>query len=114
MSEQEVYDGRIDEVFSGDDLIAMLDLKFEGLHKRVRIRLHGVDTPNGMGNPGDSEAGKIRQYVRQLCHKKQVRVTVVTKYVTNWIAIVEVIDGGLLHNVNSDLIQKGYIYNREK
>lgn len=114
MNEKETYEGDVLEVFSGDDLIVMMDLRVESLFKRMRIRLHGVDTPNGFNSASDTDAGKLRQYVRGLCRDKKVKVTPITKRDTYWVATLEVVDGDLLHNVNKDLIAQGYEFKREK
>lgn len=115
MTDKRVFEATVVEVFSGDDIIAMVDLEVEDLHKRQRIRLAGVDTPNGIGNGSDTEAGKIRRYVRGKLHGKKVRLTVTQKRSTNWIAIVEVIEqSGEVTNINDDLIAQGFAFEGRK
>jgi hypothetical protein len=114
MNEPEVYEGQLVAAYSGDDLIVMLDLKVESLHKKMRIRLSGVDTPNGIGASPESEAGRIRADVLKMCRNKQLRVTIVNKQSTKWIAVVEVNRDGELFNINNDLISKGYEFKRER
>ena len=114
MNDVEVYDGTVLEVYSGDDIIAMLDLKVEGLHKKMRLRLSGVDTPNGIGAAADSKAGLIRSDIRRICQNKQIRVTVVAKQGTKWVATVEVHRDGGLFNINEYLINQGYKFKRER
>ncbi len=109
----EVYEGEVLDVYSGDDLIAMVDLGVDDLFKRRRIRLHGVDAPNGIGASSHTEAGKVRAYVRNLCEKKRVRLTVVSKNLRSWVAVVEVLADGKAHNINQDLIAQGYKFVRE-
>lgn len=114
MSTQEVYEGTVLDVFSGDDLTVMIDLRVDDLHKKRRIRLHGVDTPNGTGAAASSEAGKLRAHVRQLCHRRRVRLTIMSKGMASWVAIVEVLGSDAPHNINQDLINQGYAFVRER
>lgn len=108
------YTGEVVEVFSGDDLIVMVDLGVDDLFKRKRIRLHGVDTPNGVGQGKSTKAGEIRDYVRRLCRGKKVCVQVITEGVRNWVAVVEIPGPGEPYNLNDDLISKGFKFKREK
>lgn len=109
----EVYEGEVTDVYSGDDLIVMVDLGVEDLYKRRRIRLHGVDAPNGIGASSQTKAGKVRAYVRHLCERKRVRLTVVSKNLRSWVAVVEVLGSGEPHNINQDLIAQGFKFIRE-
>lgn len=109
----EVYIGEVTDVYSGDDLIVMVDLGVEDLFKRRRIRLHGVDAPNAIGASSQTEAGKIRAYVRGLCERKRVRLSVVSKNLRSWVAVIEVLGDGEPHNINQDLISQGYRFIRE-
>lgn len=108
------YIAEICDVFSGDDLSVMIDLGIEGLHKRQRVRLHGVDTPNAIGMSPSTEAGKVRAYVRKVCYGKRLVVTVISRNVSSWVCRVDVLGGGESLNLNDDLISKGYKFNREK
>jgi endonuclease YncB( thermonuclease family) len=114
MADKEVYEGQVLDVFSADDLMVMLDLGVDDLHKRMRIRLHGVDTPNGLGSPKGTEAGELRRKIRELCYKQKIKVTVISKAVSSWVAVVEVKTSTGLFNVNADLIAQGYVFKREK
>lgn len=114
MSDKRVYEAEVVDVFSGDDLIAMVDLGVEDLHKKQRIRLHGVDTPNAVGAADSTEAGKARGYVKHRCHRRKVRLTVISKNVSSWVAVVEVLGDGEPYNINEDLIAQGYAYKRER
>ena len=63
LGQQVEYPCEVREVFSGDDLIVMIDLGVENLFMKRRIRLHGVDTPNAVKEQKDTDAGKIRTLV---------------------------------------------------
>ena len=107
------YKCEVREVFSGDDLIAYIDLGVENLLKRQRIRLHGVDTPSAINMPRDSEAGKLREYIRSLCRGKKGTCTVHDRNKNSWVVtlFVEQPDGSTA-NVNEYLISQGYKYER--
>ncbi len=102
------YRGEVRDVFSGDDLVVMVDLGAEDLWKRQRVRLHGVDTPNGMSSAPGSSAGQIRTYVRNLVKGKKVRIEVVKRTTNSWVSIVVVETPTGDHNLNEDLIAKGF------
>lgn len=114
MNNPEQYKAEVHEVFSGDDLIVMLDLGVDNLFKRVRFRLHGVDTPNAMGRGAGTDADKVRRYVQKLCLNKQVAVRPVQKTLNYWVGVLEVVNGDTPHNLNDDLIAQGFIFKREK
>lgn len=111
---KDMYEGEVQDVFSGDDIIVLVDLGIEELFKRVRVRLHGVDTPNGLGASKDSEAGKVRSYVRQLCKSKRVRLEIVSKNVSSWVCKVVILTETGDFDLNADLAKQGYQYKREK
>ena len=113
MSGQTEYACEIREVFSGDDLIGLIDLGVEGLWKRQRLRLAGVDTPNAINANGDTVAGKVRTAVRNLTRGRRARITLVTKNTSSWVVIlvVETPDGPV--NVNEHLISQGYQYTKQ-
>lgn len=108
------YKGEVREVYSGDDLVVMVDLGTEDLWKRQRIRLHGVDTPNGMAAAADTNAGKVRTYVRSLTKGRKVHIEVISRTANSWVAVVHVETHTGLHNLNEDLIAQGFKYTREK
>jgi endonuclease YncB( thermonuclease family) len=111
MSDTQIaYVGEVREVFSGDDLVILVDLKVEDLWKRQRVRLHGVDTPNAVNAGAGTEAGKLRTYVRNLVKGRRVQVTIISKINNSWVAIVNVETPEGLHNLNDDLIGQGYRY----
>lgn len=108
------YEAEVKEVFSGDDLILMIDLGVDNLHKRARVRLHGVDTPSAIRAGADTEAGKVRAYVRNLIRDKRVTLTVVSRAENSWVGIIEYEVSGTLFNLNDDLMAQGFKFKREK
>ncbi len=111
--ENATYKARVENVFSGDDITLMIDLGVDELHKRKRIRLHGVDTPNAVNAGPETEAGKLRTYVSNLLRGKVVELTVVSSGGNSWIGIISTTLNGTSFNLNDDLIAKGYKYKRE-
>jgi len=108
------YLAKIVDVFSGDDLIVMVDLGAEDLYKRQRIRLHGVDTPNAIGAGPDTEAGKVRAYVRSLVRDKTLNIKIQSKGANSWVAVVEVqTPEGVTINLNEELVNQGYAFKRK-
>jgi len=107
-----VYTCEVREVFSGDDLIALVDLGVENLWKRQRLRLSGVDTPPAINANGDTEAGKLRSYVRMLVRGKKAQITVVSRNTNSWVVVlvVETHEGSV--NVNDLLVSRGYEFKR--
>lgn len=111
----EQYPCEVREVFSGDDLVVFVDLGVEGLWKRQRIRLAGVDTPNAVGAPEDTEAGKVRKEVRLLARGRRGVLTVVSRNMNSWVCTLvveasQVKEGAVC--VNDWLIAKGYVFKR--
>lgn len=106
------YTGEVREVYSGDDLVVLVDLGTEDLWKRQRIRLFGVDTPNGMSAAADSNAGRVRAYVRAMTKGKKVRIEVTSRTSNSWVAIVTVDTPDGPKNLNDDLIAQGFKYKR--
>lgn len=104
------YPCEVCEVFSGDDLIVFMDLGVEGLHKKQRVRLHGVDTPNAIKAAPDTKAGECRRYVRQLTLRRKGYFEIVSKNASSWVGVltVETVHGAV--NVNQDLIDQGFQY----
>mgnify|MGYP002759370126 CR=1 FL=1 len=113
MDDHAVYEGRVEGVFSGDDLVIMVDLRTEDLFKRQRVRLDGVDTPNAVGLPEDSPAGKVRKEVLSLVRNRSVRISRIRRKSTSWVAVVEILGDRPL-NLNDYLIQKGYDFKRRE
>lgn len=109
-----VYSARVEEVFSGDDLILMIDLGVENLHLRQRVRLHGVDTPSAVNSSPDTEAGKIRSYVRNLTRDRPAKILLLTRVGGSWVGVVTIHTRDGEVNLNDDLIAKGHQFKREK
>lgn len=107
------FTAEVKEVFSGDDLIVMVDLAVESLWKKQRVRLHGVDTPNAVRSTSETIAGQVRAYVKALCIGKKLQIEVVSRGVSSWVVIAWVVTDSGLHNLNDDLIAQGYAYKRE-
>lgn len=104
----------VKEVFSGDDLIVFVDLGVEGLFKRQRVRLAGVDTPNAVNAAESTEAGEIRREVRMLARHKKGRLTIVRRNTTSWVVelVVETPAGPV--NLNKMLIERGYEFKEKR
>ena len=101
---------KIIEVFSGDDLIAFVDLEVENLWKKQRIRLYGVDTPNAIKESGDTKGGKVRSEVRRITYGRTGKITVVSKNANSWVVtlIIDTPSGPV--NVNDYLTSQGFKY----
>lgn len=103
----------VTDVFSGDDLVGFVDLGVESLWKRQRMRLYGIDTPPAIGLPPESEAGKVRTYIRNLVLRRKATVMVHSKTLNSWVVtlMVEQHDGSTV-NVNEYLKSQGYEFKR--
>lgn len=101
---------RIEEVHSGDDFIGVVDLAIDGLMKRTRIRLAGVDAPNAYKSGPDTEAGRIRDEVKRLTAGKCL-LYLISEGRGGWVAeiVVEKPNGDRL-NINHMLQGRGYVY----
>lgn len=110
---EQVYEAEVKEVHSGDDLMLMVNLGIDGLYKRVRGRLSGVDTPDAYKADRDSEAGKVRQTVRELVNNKRCRIVVQDQNRSSWkvtLFIMEGSDPSKYVNLNEQLMGMGYIF----
>jgi hypothetical protein len=107
-----LFTGEAKEVFSGDDLILLIDLGMDDLWKRKRVRLHGVDTPNAVNQGPETEAGKLRTYVRELVKNKRLHITPVSQNGNSMVAIIEIEREGERFNLNDDLIARGYKFTK--
>lgn len=113
--EHKEYPCEVREVFSGDDLVVFVDLGVEGLWKRQRVRLLGVDTPNAINASEDTEAGKIRATVRKMARGRRGMFTVHSKNLSSWVGTL-VLESptapeGVV-NLNKVLIAQGYVFKR--
>lgn len=114
MPSNEEYKGTVQEVFSGDDLLMMLDLGVDDLHKQKRVRLDGVDTPSAIHEPDDSEAGKVRSTVRDIVRNRKCTLRVANKVGNSWIGVLIVHARDTDININELLIARGYQFKRGK
>lgn len=112
-NEEKHLAGEVTQVFSGDDLIVMVDLGVESLFKKQRVRLHGVDAPNAVRSGSETAAGQVRAYVKALCKGKKIELQVVSRGVSSWVVIAWVLLDSGPHNLNNDLIAQGFAYKRE-
>lgn len=109
MSLARFYDAQVEEVHSGDDLVLMVNLGVDGLFKRVRARLHGVDTPNAFRAKTNTEAGEVRDEVRRLT-LGACRIEIVVQGKGGWLVVLHAeVNGGFV-SVNDILKSRGYIY----
>lgn len=103
------FKAEVKEVHSGDDLVLMIDLGFDGLFKRVRVRLRGVDTPDGYKAPANTEAGEVRNLVQGLTRKKKCSVEVHSVGGGGWVVSL-FLGNPEAECLNDLLISKGYIF----
>lgn len=112
MSAGRIYEARVEEVHSGDDFILLVNLGVDGLFKRTRVRLHGVDAPNAYKAGPDTEARKVRDEVRRTVGiGAKCLIELVTEGKGGWIVNMTVFDAGN-HPVclNTSLRERGYVY----
>lgn len=104
------FRGKVLEVHSGDDMIVMVDLNMDSLFKKVRVRLHEVDTPDAYRLSSDTQAGKIRDIVKQKVANQDVLIDLYSVRKGGWIATVWYLDKGEKANLNEFLKSLGYIF----
>lgn len=114
MPSNESYKGEVKDVYSGDDLLVMLDLGVDDLHKKKRVRLAGVDTPNAVHEPDDSEAGKVRTFVKGLVQNRACTLQVTSKIGGSWVGVLIIHARDTDINLNDLLIARGYQFKRGK
>jgi hypothetical protein len=103
------------EVHSGDDLILLVDLGVDSLYKMVRVRLSGVDTPDAHKASPSSAAGRVRDSVKQMLHRKTCRIHVLSQNRGSWLVVLEIVkDGGSTVNLNELLINQGFVFKKVK
>jgi len=105
------YEARVEEVLSGDDLILMVDLGVEHLHKKIRARLDGVDTPDAHMAKANTEAGRIRDEIRKNTRGK-CRIEITSRTAKCWIVRLHTHIEGRDVCLNDLLISRGYIYSK--
>lgn len=107
------YDVQVMEVLSGDDMVLMVDLGVDGLFKKVRARLHKVDTPDAFRSSPESEAQAVRRDVLALISGKTCYVDVHSSKKSGWIVTLyteSAENGDDTVCVNTYLTGMGYIY----
>lgn len=101
-----LYSATVEAVHSGDDLVLLVDLGVDGLFKKVRVRLHGVDTPDAFKAGADTAAGTVRDDVRKLLGGS-CRVGIVAQARGVWIVKVYIKGDVCLNDL---LISRGYAH----
>lgn len=110
MKNGRLYEARVEEVHSGDDFILLVNLGVDGLFKRTRVRLHGVDAPNAYKAGPDTEAGRIRDEIRKRIGTKCI-VELVTEGKGGWVVVMTVFDADNQPLcLNTSLRERGYVY----
>ena len=106
-----IYDVQVEDVYSGDDMVMLADLGVDGLYKRVRARLSGVDTPNAYRAKNDTEAGNVRDEVKKLIASGKCTAQVIAQRRGGWVVVLKVaLADGTVVNINESLISRGYVY----
>lgn len=111
---QNTYSVKVEEVHSGDDLLLLVDLGVDGLYKKVRARLQGVDTPDGYKAGPDTEAGRIRDEVRRLTYT-ECMIALQSSGRGGWHVVLFFKDRETraFLNLNDLLKARGYVYTKE-
>lgn len=105
---------RIEQVISGDDLMVLVELAFDDLWKKVRIRLEGVDTPDAYKESAATEAGKIRQQVSDIVRSGKCTIEVKSQSRKAWVVVLYVHKNNEKINLNELLKSQGFIYQRDR
>lgn len=102
------------EVHSGDDLICLVDLGIDGLYKKSRVRLAGVDTPDAYQQSIDTPAGQVRDRVRKLTAGKSCYVDVHSQARGGWVVTLWIEEAGEAEakwlNLNETLVKEGFVF----
>lgn len=110
MKNGRIYEAKVEEVHSGDDFIVMVNLGVDGLYKKTRVRLYGVDAPNAYKARADTEAGKVRDAAKQLVSGRCL-IEVVAEGKGGWIVNMTVFDeSNLPICLNTLMRERGYVY----
>ena len=105
------YYAEVVEVHSGDDLVLMVDLGLDGFYKRVRARLHGVDTPDAYKLDSDTPAGRVRDKVRDMVSGRRCMIEMHAIRRGGWIVTLYVLkEPEQPLNINETLRSEGYIF----
>lgn len=106
----------VKNIYSGDDLILMLDLGHDGLYRLTRCRLAGVDAPSTF-NSENEEAISIKNFVSKALNSSSESFIEVSSYLHNsWLVQLYAKDPKTkaFVNLNKVLINNGYVFKREK
>lgn len=111
-NDPQTYEVEVEEVHSGDDLVLMVNLGVDGLFKRVRARLKGVDTPSAFRAARGTEAGAVRDMLRGLVAKGRCHVELHTQGKGGWMVTLYVApkDASATININDLLMSRGYVF----
>lgn len=110
MKNGRIYEARVEEVHSGDDFILLVNLGVDGLFKRTRVRLHGVDAPNAYKAKPETEAGRIRDEIKKLIGSRCL-IELVSEGKGGWIVVMTIFDSENQPNcINTTLRERGYVY----
>lgn len=99
------------EVHSGDDLVVMASLGVDNLYKKVRVRLHGVDTPDAYRASPGTEAGEVRDKVSRLVKGKKCLMEIHTQGRASWVVTLYTGISDVSETLNDILRSEGYVYN---
>lgn len=117
MGQEITYSAVVEEVHSGDDLLLMVNLGVDGLYKKVRARLRGVDTPSAFKASSSTQAGAVRDYVKKAVEGRQCKIVVHSTGRGGWLVTLLVkanaCDGAESSpqvNLNELLIAQGYTF----
>lgn len=113
-SKAERYRGKVEDVYSGDDILMMIDLGVDDLHKKKRVRLVGVDTPCAIRESDDSPAGKVRALVKDITRNRECTLVVSQKIGNSWVGTLIIHARDTDINLNELLIARGFQFKREK
>lgn len=110
MNTGRIFEARVEEVHSGDDFILLVNLGVDGLFKRTRVRLHGVDAPNAYKAGPDTEAGRVRDEIRKRIGSRCL-VELIAEGKGGWIVNMTVFDSNNQPMcLNKSLQERGYVY----
>ncbi len=114
MKNGRLFEAKVEEVHSGDDFILLVNIGVDGLFKRTRVRLHGVDAPNAYKAKPETEAGRVRDEVKKLIGSRCL-IDLVSEGKGGWIVTMTVFDDDnqpmCLNNILRD---RGYVYSPSK
>lgn len=107
-----IFDVDVLEVHSGDDLVLMVSLGVDGLYKKVRARLQGVDTPDGYKEEHATEAGQVRDNVRRILNGRSCTIELHSERKSSWIVTLYLPPDskGTKTSINQYLINNGYVF----